>query len=129
MALPRWPYIFSNVIGIWLIGVWAVCNSQYAHTLCESVGFPQPRDQPFNSFYYLFANKEGIMGLIFLTLQLAGEWKAVGIALGCACVGGVGDAYLSMTVGSMSLSEAFQAHGLVTVLAAWASLSLMRENW
>ena len=69
------------------------------------------------------------MGIIFICLQLAGEWKAVGIMLACLCVGGAGDMYLAMTIGSMGFVQAFQAHGLVTLIGAWAAWNLMDENW
>ena len=129
MALPRWPYIFTTILPIWLLGVWVVSRTSHARAMCDSVGFPQPADQPLNSFFYLFTNKEAIMGLIFISLQLAGDWKAVGIMLACLCVGGAGDMYLAMTMGSMGFVEAFQAHGLVTVVGAWAAWRLIEENW
>lgn len=129
MALPAWPYIFTPTLSLWLIGVWAVSQTSHAHAMCDSVGFPQPHDQPLNTFFYLFANKEGVLGLIFVALQLAGEWKAAGIMLMGMCVGGAGDLYLAVRIGSMGWLEAFQAHGLVTCIGAWAGVRLMRENW
>lgn len=129
MDLPSWPYIFTPILSVWLIGVWVVSRTKYAHAMCEGCGFPQPAKQPLNTFFYLFANKEATMGIIFICLQLAGEWKAVGIMLACLCVGGAGDMYLAMTIGSMGFVQAFQAHGLVTLIGAWAAWNLMDENW
>lgn len=129
MALPAWPYIFTPTISLWLVGVWAVSQTSYAYAMCDGVGFPQPHDQPLSAFFYLFANKEGTLGLIMVALQLAGEWKAVAIVLAACCVGGVGDLWLAVSLGSMGWWEAFQAHGLVSVVGAWASWRMMRENW
>ena len=129
MDLPSWPYIFTPILSVWLIGVWVVSRTKYAHAMCEQVGFPQPAKQPLNSFFYLFCNKEAIMGIIFICLQLAGEWKSVGIMLACMCVGGAGDMYLAMTVGTMGFVEAFQAHGSVTSIGAWAAWRLIEDNW
>lgn len=128
MALPAWPYIFATILPLWLFGVYAVGQSSYAHDMCDQVGFPQPRNQPFNEFYWLFLNKEAVFGLIMGSLGLAGEWKAVGIVLACCCVGGFGDLNLSMTVGRMGFWEAVQAHGLVSGIGAWAAVRLIREN-
>ena len=129
MTLPSWPYIFVTCLTIMLIGVWAVAQTSYSHAMCEQTGFPQPANKPLDNFFYLFANKEGIYGLILISLQLAGQWRAVGIVLACLCLGGAGDMYLSMTIGKpFNLLEAFQAHGSVTVVGAWAAWKIIQEN-
>lgn len=128
MGFPSWPYIFTGTLAVWMIGVWAVAQTTHARALCEQTGFPQPPNDDLNVFFYLFANKEGVIGLIFAVLQLAREWRAMGISLLCMCICGAGDAYLSMEMGSMGLWEAFQAHGIVTLLAAWAAIRIIQEN-
>ncbi|KPI38565.1 uncharacterized protein AB675_4224 [Cyphellophora attinorum] len=129
MALPRWPYLFSYFIATWLVGVWAVCQTSYARTLCEQVGFPIPANEHPSPYFYLFANKEGVMGLVFLALQFFGEWKAVGIMMAVMCVNGTGDAYLSTSVGTMDWVEALKAHMGVTIVAGWAAWRILEENW
>jgi hypothetical protein len=126
--LPAWPYIFVATLPFWMIGVFIVAQTPAVHAMCDQVGFPQPRSQPLNSFFWLFVNKEGCMGLIMLLLQLAGEWRAVGIVLSVMCIGGAGDLYLSIAKGRMGLVEAFQAHGVMTGVGVWAAWRILDEH-
>ena len=128
-AWPSWPYIFAYALPIWMIGVFITSLSTSAsHALLVQVGFPQPRDKPLNIFWYMFAVRELLFGLILLILEREGEWKAVSIIIGVMTIGGSLDVVFSATKGGVGWIEGFKAHGIVTMVALFASYQIWMEN-
>jgi hypothetical protein len=126
---PSWPYLFAYAMPVWLIGVFITSlSTSGSHALLVQVGFPQPRDQPLNIFWYMFAVRELLFGLILLILEREGEWKAVSIILGTMCIGGSLDVVFSATKGGVGWIEGIKAHGIVTVVALVASYQMWVEN-
>lgn len=126
---PAGPYLFTYfLIGALLFVFIMSLNPASAHFVCDQVGFSQPRNQPLNVFFNLFAVRELLFALIYLIFIRQGEWKAVSVVLAVQCLGGATDTYLGATKGGVGWVEAFKAHGIMTTVGSWAAYRIWMEN-
>lgn len=139
-SIPALPYLVAYGVTILLLSVF-IFSLIDPGTICAAALFPQPAGKPLNTFFYLFAVRELVLGLALLLLEAYGEWRAVTVVLGCVGLNGVGDFILAgLRMGSEEGTEkgngsasrwwdSFKAHGVPTILGYWAVWKLWQEHW
>jgi hypothetical protein len=118
-----WAYFFAFILLLNAV----LMFTPAAHAICEQGGFPQPRNQPFNVYVYLFAGCQLMVGLSVATLIATDEWRGVSVILACATPMGVLGTTLSATMGSGG--SAFWTHVVLLGVGTMASYRLVQENW
>jgi hypothetical protein len=141
-SLPTWPYLFAALCPFMPLTFAFLTQTRHARALCAQVGFAQPPPSykpkgpstqtndhdELNPLLHLLAAKEAMLAFILLGLQVVGEWKALALALGIICVGGVLDVVVSVKRGSFGWGEAVGRIGLVKMVGALAAWRIWWEN-
>ncbi|KAK7894807.1 hypothetical protein LTR67_005546 [Exophiala xenobiotica] len=148
-SLPPFHYLFAYFIPVMLLGVF-FGSLVSPHAICASACFPQPADKPMNTFFYLFAVRELVLGLALLTLEAYDEWRAATILLACIGINGISDFLIAGSLGSQSQSQSqsqkgietgkgveggvswwssFMVHGTPTILGYWTVWKLWQEHF
>lgn len=121
-----WPYYWAVFYAGILLMVSVGTFTPAAYDICESAGFSQPRNQPLNTYVYLFAGCQFMLGLSVAILELAGEWRAVSVIIACALPMGVVGLTQSAKEG---FTSAFWQHAVMFAVGTSAGWRLMQENW
>ena len=126
-SLPPLQYLTAYFFPVMLLGVF-VGSLVSPHSLAASAHFPQPANKPLNTFFYLFAVRELVLGAALLTLEACDEWRAVVILLACISINGIGDFVLAGSSGA-GWWPSFTTHGIPTLVAYWTVWKLWQEHW
>ncbi|ETN37703.1 uncharacterized protein HMPREF1541_07326 [Cyphellophora europaea CBS 101466] len=128
-SLADWPYAWAYFFPVMLLSIAIGTFTPAAHSILEQGGFPQPRHQPLNVYVYLFAGCQSAVGLSVAVLEALGDWKAVGVILGCLTPMALLSTSLSAVKGGTGLGSAFWTHGVMTVIGTRAAWRLVQEHW
>jgi hypothetical protein len=124
--LAAWPYAWAYFYPTILLVNAILTFTPAAHAICEQGGFPQPRNQPLNTYVYLFAGCQLMLGLAVAILEYTGEWRAVSVILASATPMGV----IGTTLSSMhGFDKAFWTHVVMFTIGTSASVNLVRQYW
>ena len=133
------PYLITHMINVLLLSVFIMAMIA-PRRLCESALYPQAPNKPLPTFFWVFAVRELVLGLIMLILQFHGEWRAVAVVVGCISLNGITDFWFcAMEVGFDESVKSkgkvnmwwasFKAHGIPTIVGLWAATRLWQEHW
>jgi hypothetical protein len=127
--LSNWPYAWAIFYPVTLLLIAIGTFTPAAHALCEQAGFPQPRDQPLNTYVYLLAGTQFMIGSALAMLEYAGEWRAVSVIICCATPMGLLGTSLSAMRSGEGFGGAFWTHALLTTVGTSAGWRLLQNHW
>lgn len=128
-SVADWPYLWAYFWTATLLFVSMGTFTPAVYSLCEQAGFPQPRNQPLNTYVHLFAGCQFMIGLASAILEGAGEWRAVSVIVACAFPMGIVGTTLSARDGGLGYGSPFWSHALLMTIGTSASWKLIQENW
>lgn len=127
--LPTWPYIWAIFYATILLIISISTFTPFAHSVCEQAGFPQPRNQPLNTYVYLFAGCQFMLGLSVAILEAVGEWRAVSVIIASSLPMGIVGTSLSAMRGGNGYGKEFWSHAVMLGIGTSAGWRLLQEHW
>ncbi|MFJ5546278.1 DUF4267 domain-containing protein [Streptomyces sp. NPDC093225] len=97
------------------------------HTLAEGFGVPSLPQDAGDGFLMVKGMRDVGFGLVILTLLLAGQRKALGLAMAAMAVVPAGDMIIVLSQGGPA-ATAFGVHGLASAVVAVTAGLLLRER-